>query len=212
MKTLHIVLFAIACAACTTNNADTFTLDHARILAVRSEPAHVPIGGTVRIDVLAGNDAGDVYVAVPDAIDIGTLAAQRESDGWYVTGPDGVQLAPTATVTIAIDGELKVSTKELVFGDSADNPMIGDMQVDGSAIQTIDIAQDTKPALDAITAGVEPLSFAWYTSLGTLEHFRDPEATFDADQAGDGTIAVVVRDAQGGVAWQIVPASVTTEP
>ncbi|HEX7701676.1 MAG TPA: hypothetical protein VF403_13155 [Kofleriaceae bacterium] len=211
MKTLHILLFAIACAACTTNNADTFTLDHARILAVRSEPAHAPIGGTVRIDVLAGNDAGDVYVAVPDAIDIGTLAAQRESDGWYVTGP-GVQLAPAATVTIAIDGVAFSATKELVFGDSADNPMIGDMQVDGSAIQAIDIAQNTKPALDATTAGAEPLSFAWYTSLGTLEHYREPEATFDADQAGDGTIAVVVRDAQGGVAWQIVPASVTTEP
>ncbi|MGE5185228.1 MAG: hypothetical protein ACM31C_24330 [Acidobacteriota bacterium] len=191
-------VFLAAVAACTSSS-DPFELDHAQILAVRAEPAHAPPGTAVRIDVLAGDDAGDVFEAVPDAVDAGPLAAERRADGWYVTSP--APLAPAITVTLRIDGQPWAATKQLVFAELAANPSLAEMP----PVQAI---RGTKPQLAASAAGADPLSYAWYTSLGTLEHYRQPAAILDAEAAGDGIVCVVVRDAQGGVAWQTIPAHV----
>jgi hypothetical protein len=201
------VLFLLAIAACTTSGDPSF-LDHAQILAVRAEPAHVEVGGTVRVDMLAGDDAGEVTTSVPDTLDAGGLAAMRGADGWYVIGPAGMPAAPTITVTATIDGRTLVATKTLVFGDDAENPTLAAMEVDGQGAAAIDVPKGDKPPLDVGAAGAEPLAYAWYTSVGKLEHYRTAEPTFDADAAGDGIVCVVVRDAQGGVAWQILPAHV----
>jgi len=195
----RIIFAVLALAACNSSN-EPFALDHAQILAVRSEPAHAPPGSTVRIDVLAGNDAGDVFIAVPDTLDAGGLAAVRGADGWYVTGPDKA-FAPTIGVTLGIDGTNWAASKELVFGDAAANPTV-------AADAALDMTKGEKRALDATAGGVDPFTYAWYSSLGTLDHYREVEATFHADTPGDGVVCVVVRDAQGGVAWQILPATV----
>jgi hypothetical protein len=205
MKRIFLVAALATLAACTDSN-DPFLLDHAQILAVRAEPAHALPGGSVRIDVLAGDAEGELLDVVPDSIDAGGLPAERRVDGWYVTSPTA--LAPTISVTLTIDGEPWTATKELVFGDSAANPTVAAMQVGGSAAQAVDVAKGEKPVLDVASAGVAPLAYAWYTSLGKLDHYREAEATFDADAAGDGIVCVVVRDAQGGVTWQAVPAHV----
>ncbi len=189
----------LAAVAACNSSSDPFLLDHAQILAVRAEPAHAPPGTSVRVDVLAGDDAGDVFDAVPDALDAGALPVERRADGWYVTSP--APLAPTITVIVTIDGQPWQATKQLVFADRADNPSVAEMP-------PVDATRGTKPQLDAAGAGADPLSYAWYTSLGTLEHYRQPDAILDADKPGDGIVCVVVRDAQGGVAWQMVPAHV----
>ena len=154
--------------------------------------AHAAPATAVRVDVLAGDDAGNVFVAVPDAIDV---PAERRADGWYVTTPG------TITVTASIDGQSLVAQKQLFFDAPADNPAVTPMTA-------IDAARGDKPALDASATGAEPLAYAWYTSLGTLEHYRSPDAVLDATATGDGVVCVVVRDAQGGVAWDIIPASI----
>jgi hypothetical protein len=82
------------------------------------------------------------------------------------------------------------------------------MKIDGSVAQAIEVAKGEKPAHDAAMAGDGSFEFAWYTSIGKLEHYRSTTATFDANEQGDGAVVVVVRDGQGGVAWQIVPASI----
>jgi hypothetical protein len=59
----------------------------------------------------------------------------------------------------------------------------------------------------ATTDCAEP-SFAWYASLGRLDHARSATATFDASAASNGLVLVVVRDAVGGVGWATIPAVV----
>lgn len=198
------MFFVLAIAACNTSS-EPFELDHPQILAVRSEPAHAPAGGTVRVDALVGDSYGNVRIVVPDTLDAAGLVADRRADGWYVTAPAS---APEITVTVDIDGEAWTASKQLVFGDTAGNPTVAAMQVDGSPTDAIALARGEKPALDLVTTGVEPLTYAWYTSVGKLVHYRSAEAELDADIAGDGVVCVVVRDARGGVAWQLLPASI----
>lgn len=200
MKLISIVIVVGAC----TTPTDSFVLDHTEVLAVRAEPAHVAPGGTVRIDALVATEAGDVAITVPEVIETNGLAAERRADGWYVTGPDA-PLAQTIAVTAQVDGVMLVAQKELLFGDVADNPAIAALHVDGDLRTTIEVAVGAQPTLDVGAIGVEPLTFAWYASVGSLEHFRRHDATFVADMPGDGIVCVVVRDAQGGVAWQTVP-------
>lgn len=200
MKRL-MLLFVVAC----NTSSDPYSLDHAQILAVRSFPAHGAPGGQVRIDALASDDAGNVFVAIPDRLDAEGLPIERGSDGWYVTSVQGSPLAPTATVTVSIDGTAWTAQKQLAFDGEQPNPSVQAMSVDGAASQAIDVAKGAQPALDVAMAGAGTFSFAWYTSLGKLDHYRRELATFDANEQGDGTIACVVRDGAGGVAWQIVP-------
>jgi len=206
--TRTILLAAAAVLGACNTSDDPFSLDHAQVLAVRAEPAHAKPGERVRVDLLAGDTAGDVFVAIPDSLDAGGLPATRGDDGWYVQSPAGGPLAPTANVAITIDGEVLRATKQLVFADERENPTIATMQVDGSATQAIDVARGTKPVLDVAAVGDGTLAYAWYTSLGKLEHYRRENATFDADESGEGTVVAVVRDDAGGVVWQLVPAHV----
>jgi hypothetical protein len=203
-RTILVLVMATAC----NQQTGAFELDHARFLAVRSEPAHALAGASVRIDVLAGDGSGDVYVAVPDQVDADGLPVALGSDGWYVQSPDPGPNAPTATVTMAIDGQTLVATKQLVFGDQADNPVIDAMQLDGAPVQSIDVSQGDTGELDATALGDGTLMYAWYTSIGTLMNFRVEAATLEADAPGDGIVVAVVRDDQGGVAWTLVPAQV----
>ena len=204
-----ILAITVTTAACNTAS-EPFLLDHAQILAVRSEPAHVAAGGTVRIDALVGNDAGDIQVAVPDQVIVEGFAAERGADGWYVQSSPMLPAAPTATVAVTIDGVEWRATKQLDFGDDHANPTMAAMQVDGVATQTIATAKGAAPALDVLAGGADPgtLTYAWYTSIGTLEHYRSAEATLDAGEPGAGTVVVVVRDDAGGVAWQTIPVEI----
>lgn len=206
MKRRFLATLTLTLAACT-DSSDPYSLNQAQILAVRSEPAHAVPGGSVRIDVLASDEAGNVFVTVPDHVDAGGLPVTRGGDGWYVQGP-AMPAAPTADVALTVDGTLLRATKQLLFRDDRPNPSVTTMQVDGSASQAIDVARGARPALGVAASGDGMFMYAWYTSIGKLEHYRSANATFDANEQGDGAVAVVVRDDQGGVAWQIVPASV----
>jgi hypothetical protein len=203
----RIVFFVITLAAACNTSSDPYSLNQAQILAVRSEPAHAAPGASVRIDVLASDEAGNVFVTVPDHVDAGGLPVMRGSDGWYVQGP-AMPAAPTANVELTVDGQVLPATKQLLFQDDRPNPSVTTMQVDGSASEAIAVAKNAKTTLGVAASGDGTFAYAWYTSLGKLEHYRSANATFDANEQGDGAVAVVVRDDQGGVAWQIVPASV----
>ncbi len=200
---------AIAAAACA--EAAEARLDHAQILAVRAEPAHVAPGGVARIDVLAGDDRGAVFEASPDELvatgAAGPLAVERTPDGWFVTaGP--VPGVATLEVTVAIDGVAWRAKKALVVNEPADNPRVVAMQVDGSPSDELVAAVGTKPELTAIGAGREPLTYAWYSSVGDLSRYRQPSAVLDAAGAAEGAVLLVVRDGAGGVGWHLLPARV----
>jgi hypothetical protein len=203
---LSPLLTAAACA-----ESSEARLDHAQILAVRAEPAHVAPGGRARIDVLAGDDAGAVFVAPPDelaaASPSGPLAVERTDEGWFVTAGSAPGLA-TLDVTLAIDGFSWRARKVLVVGEPADNPRVLAMQVDGSPSETLVAAAGSKPELAAIGEGREPLTYAWYSSVGDLERYRQPSAVLDATEAASGHVLLVVRDEVGGVGWHLLPARV----
>jgi hypothetical protein len=199
-------LLAGACA-----ESEEARLDHAQILAVRAEPAHVAPGGVAKIDVLAGDDAGGVFVTSPDALVAtdpgGQLRVEHTPDGWFVTAGDAPGVA-TLDLAVAIDGVSWRARKSLVVGEPADNPRVAAMQIDGAAQDELIAPLGTKPELTAIGLGREPLTYAWYTSVGALERYRQPTAALDASDAGEGTILLVVRDGAGGVGWHLLPARV----
>jgi hypothetical protein len=197
MKRSLVVLALVAC----NSSDDPFLLDHARVLAVRSEPAHAPPGTLACLDVLVADAAGDVVVAAPDAVDAGGLPIT----GSCVTAPG--PLAPIATVAVTVDGESLAATKQLVFGDRRDNPSVAAMELDGAAAPEIDLASGDTASLE-VPGDDGVRTYAWYTSIGSLAHYRSVVATLDGDELGDGVVVVVVRDDQGGVAWQLVPAHV----
>ena len=200
-----LVTTLVACA-----DSGDARLDHAQILAVRAEPAHIAPGETARIDILAGDDAGNVYEADPDSVTAigaqGPLAALRTPAGWYVTAGAMPEIA-TLSVTLTIDGTAWPATKKLVIFERADNPRL-DMQIDGSTATEMVARAGTKPQLTAVPIGSDPFTYAWYSSVGDLKYYRRPTAELDAAEVADGRLVLVVRDSVGGVNWTVLPARV----
>jgi hypothetical protein len=208
MKRTLLLAVLAACDA----TPELARLDHAQILAVRTEPAAVAPGQRARIDVLAGDDAGAVFETAPDRVTAssrtsGPLAVERAADGWYVTAGDAPEIA-TIEIVLAIDGIAWRATKSLVVNAPAANPRIATMQIDGADRDELVVAAGTKPALTVVGEGAGPLTYAWYSSVGDLEQYRQPTAILDAAEPADGHVVVVVRDGAGGVSWQLVPATV----
>jgi hypothetical protein len=203
------VLASLSASACAA--PEEARLDHAQILAVRAEPAHVAPGGVARVDILAGDDSGAVFETSPDALVAtgagGPLHVEHTADGWFVTAGQAPEIA-TLEVTVAIDGVAWPAHKALVVSEPADNPRVAAMQIDGSAAGELVAPVGTKPELTAVGVGKEPLTYAWYSSVGSLERYRQPSAALDATEPGEGTVVLVVRDDAGGVGWHLLPARV----
>lgn len=197
------IVFLIALAACDAA-PELARLDHSQILAVRADPPAVALGQRAKIEVLAGDEAGNVYEADPDAIAT-NLAVERAADGWYVTAGATPEIA-TLVVSLGIDGVEWRATKSLVVNAPAENPRIDAMMIDGTASNELVAAVGTKPALTVVGAG--ELTYAWYSSVGDLEKYRQPTAILDAAEPAEGHVVIVVRDAAGGVSWQMVPARI----
>ncbi len=195
-------------AACT--ESDEAKLDHAQILAVRAEPSHVAPGQRAKIDILAGNDAGDVFEIAPDTLAAsgqgGALAVEQTADGWFVTAGPTPDLA-TLTVTLAIDGISWPATKSLVVAEPAANPGIT-LAIDGSPATEMTGSAGATAELAVTADGTAPFTYAWYSSVGDLSHIHSAAATLETTAADEGVIVVVVRDDVGGVTWQVVPARI----
>lgn len=204
------MFFVVALAACDAA-PELARLDHAQILAVRSEPAAIAPGERARIELLAGDDSGAVFEADPDTLvattPSGPLTVERGADGWYVTAGASPEIA-TLEVALAIDGSVWRATKSLIVDVRAENPQIDAMQIDGAPHEELVATVGTKPALSVVGAGSEPFKYAWYSSVGDLEQYRQPTALLDAAEPAEGHVVIVVRDAAGGVSWKLLPARV----
>jgi hypothetical protein len=199
MKRIICLLALTACDAAP----ELARLDHSQILAVRTEPATVAPGERTRIDLLAGDDSGAVFEAAPDRVTT-TLAIERTTDGWFVTA--GEAEIATIEVAIEIDGAEWRATKSLVVSATTENPRITTMKIDGAETEALVAAAGTKPALTVVAEG--DLAYAWYSSVGDLELYRQPSAILDAAEPAEGHVVIVVRDTAGGVTWKLLPARV----
>jgi hypothetical protein len=200
-----IIALSLSLVACA--EAGEARLDHAQILAVRAEPPHVAPGQQARIDVLAGDDSGAVFEADPETLVAGELVVEHTAGGWFVTAGAVPGLANLA-VTLTIDGLEWRADKALIVGAPGANPRVAAMQVDGSSAATLVAPTGSKPAVTAIGEGGGLLTYAWYSSVGDLQFYRQPTAILDAAEPAEGQLLLVVRDGAGGVGWQVLPARV----
>ena len=213
--------------ACVDNIDPVWQLNHDRIVAVRATPPHVPAGGVATLDGLVAHRGAPPDVEVPmfaTAMDPATglsPVVMQSGGAWQVTAPDDAQLAQARaklglaagapvpfSVTVAFpdsNGEHLVATKLVYFGDAQDNPALGAVTVDGAAPAGGDLGvpPDTDVPLAIDTDPMNKVS--WLSSCGTLHDDTEHDATLHVQPKDPqhGELAVVVREPDGGVVWQV---------
>jgi len=97
----------------------------------------------------------------------------------------------------------------VTLGDAGENPVLANLMVDGKApVDPISVAPVTDIRLQ-VDADDTTEDVNWLTSCGTMHDFDLAKAYLrvETEDPQTGTIGVVVRDTQGGVAWQFWPIS-----
>ena len=217
---------ALALAAC-----DTFPtpaqLDHATVLAVIADPPVMPPGATSRLSFVAADHQGPItppatwslVSTYPDVPPLGAIAANGDGTATY-TAPDPVPalpqgVPPADSVQVVVASDPPVTAVKLVIvlgGTTTANPKITDVTLGGASVvggaslpagSTADLAVVTDPPPD------EHFTYAWYATVGTIDHYQSNPAPIVADAAAEqGWIYVVVRDGQGGAAVRAIQAAV----
>jgi hypothetical protein len=215
---------ALATAACEGDTTPDWQLAHDRIIAIRATPPGVPAGGRATIDALVTTVDAGPHETAPVAIAAapGTPAALAGAvAGGEVIAPEAAVLAavrvelglpadapvPLAVaVAVAVGDATLPAAKTVWLGAAAENPVIGELRIAGVAAGDAMTAAAGEIEL-AIDAGPDD-AVHWLTSIGELDDAEDPIAHLDAGEPGTGVVAVVRRDAGGGVAWGYVALTV----
>lgn len=223
MKRFMIAIAALA--ACNGDLDPEWQLDHDRIIAIRATPPSIAPGGKARLDGLIAHAGGVTEEIGPELAIVAkpsSLASTltREGADWIVTAPADAQLVEARTelalpkdapvpITIGVSyaGGALVGTKIVTLGVAADNPTLADVTIDGMPAPAADISVGS--LVDVRLSVTQPQlgSVRWLTSCGTMHDFDLPQAYLrvEADDPTTGQLAVVVRDANGGVVWQVWP-------
>jgi hypothetical protein len=136
------------------------------------------------------------------APDEAQLAAARRELGLAADAPVPLRLR----VTFA--GPALVAYKNIWLGVHADNPVLDPITVDGldaGAATTLSVAPATDIRLAVDFDATHDIN--WLTSCGTMHDFDLARAYLrvEPEDPQAGTLAVVVRDPDGGVSWRIWP-------
>lgn len=212
-------------AACTNDVDPAWQLDHDRVIAVRATPSRIAAGESSVLDALLGHKGAAPAEIEPDTVEVvsPTSLAGALSHGahWTVTTPNEDQLVaargelaldPGAPVPLRLRlrfaGTSLDGLKVVWLGQHADNPVLDPVTIDGRDALA-------EPEL-TVAAGVDiPLAVTfddtyninWLTSCGTMHDFDLARARLrvEPDDPHSGTLALVVRDNLGGVAWHLWP-------
>ncbi len=214
-------------AGCSGDVDPDWQLSHDRVIAVRATPPRIVPGETAQIDALLGHkgqppddvDPDTAEVVMPASL---TAALSRSGTHWTVTAPGDDPLAAARSELGLAAGapvplQLRVgftalgqTTLKIVWlGQHTDNPVIDPVMIDGK--DGLAEAQLTVPAGVDVPLAVDfdPASYNlnWLTSCGTMHDFDLPMAHLrvEPEDPHAGTLAIVVRDALGGVAWHLWP-------
>lgn len=219
--------FAFTCAvlaACTQDVDPAWQLDHDRVIAVRMTPNRIAAGETAVVDALLGRAGAPPVNVEPDTTEVISpirlaAALQRSGSRWTIATPpndelaaarDELGLAPDAPVPVrlrvTVGPQGLVAYKIVWLGEHADNPVIGAVAIDGverSAATSLTVRRgvDVRLAVDLD----DTFNVNWLTSCGTMYDFDLPKAYLrvEAGDPSSGALGIVVRDANGGVAWQL---------
>jgi len=211
----------VVLVGCTSDVDPPWQLDHERIIAVRSTPPHVPAGTTAQLDLLLGHKGAPTSVAPPELTSVVSPASLANAvSGATVTAPDDAGLAAARAELMLADGAPVplvvgveagglLATKTVWLGDTADNPALTGVTVNGAApAAQIVVGKDVDVPL-AIDADDSIQIVSWLTSCGTMHDFDLHLAHVHVLPADPqtGELAVVLRNPDGGVAWQVWPIS-----
>lgn len=217
-------LALLALAACTDDTDPPWQLDHDRIIAVRATPPRLAAGGSAVIDDLIGAKGAPVSEQPADAITVlspaSLASAVTRDDRWRVIAPDEptlaaaraeLQLAADAAVPLVIEvqhGALR-ATKTVWLGGFGANPAMVDIDINGSGDPSSITVAALRDVPLAIALDDASYDVTWLASCGTMHDFDLPTAYLrvEADDPQSGQLALVVRDATGGVNWRIWPIS-----
>lgn len=229
MRALVLALVALSATGCIEEIDARWQLDHDHVVAVRASPPRVMPLARARLDALIAHAGAPTTVESPSAA-VGPQAPDDPlydtvafiGDGWYVTSPgepalararverglpDGAPVPLDVLMAFERAGAATLYAKKTVWlGAQADNPTAPAMVIDGQAAAdevVVPIEQD-------VYVSVTPPPGArvnWLTSAGSL--FQDDVPTaflrVSPEDRTDGELAVVIRDADGGVAWRVWP-------
>ena len=205
-------------------------LDHDHVIAARATPPRIRSGEATAIDALVAHEGRGVSIEDPLSAEVGNARfatfLQFDNGAWTLTAPDAQVLAsarpalglpedapvpvdllltfPRSTNRSAPD---PVRVKKTVWlGEPSYNPAIPPITIDGAPAGeeiVIPIGRDVYLSM-AVPDG---LRVNWLTSVGSL--FQDDVATSFVrvlpEDRKSGELVVVVRDREGGVAWQVWP-------
>jgi hypothetical protein len=222
-------LAAIAAAAGCAGDIDPpWQLSHDRIVAVRADPPGIAPGQTSRIDALLAHKDQMTSVATPELAAVVSPASLSDvlsiqGGRWVVTAPaedrmaaarSELKLAAGAPVPLQIGvsyaGQTLVATKAITLGQPAANPTLDGLMIDGKPIDAaspsaeLTVGKLVNVPLSVNASDVD-FDVIWMTSCGTMHDFDLPQAYLrvETDDPQAGELAVVVRDAHGGVAWKV---------
>jgi len=223
-------LAAIAAMAvgCTGDVDPPWQLDHERIIAVRATPPRIASGDRAVLDALLGFKGAPVAEEAPDTAAVVSPASlagavARDGERWIVTAPDEAALvaarsslglaagAPVPLVVrVSYAAGALVATKTVWLGARGADPTMPDVMIDGASAAATAAELVVAPLVDIpLSVPLDDVSYdvTWLSSCGTMHDFDLPAAYlhFDADDPTEGQLAVVIRDATGGVAWRVWP-------
>lgn len=226
-----IGLAAIAAATGCMGDIDPpWQLSHDRIVAVRADPPGIMAGQTSRIDALLAHKDQMTSVATPELAAVTSPMSLADvlsiRDGaWTVTAPGEDRLAAARSelklpagapvpvqIGVSYAGQTLVATKTITIGQPAANPPLDGLMIDGKPIDTAAPSADLtvgKLVNVPLSVNASDVDFdvIWLTSCGTMHDFDLPQAYLrvETDDPQSGELGVVVRDANGGVAWKTWP-------
>lgn len=221
-------LVLLLLAGCFDQVDARWQLDHDHVVAVRATPPRILPGEIAEIDALVAHDGAPTELTLPSEAAVLDAPASvknivHAADGrWYVTAPpeealvlargelglaEGAPVPVTVYTAFAREGAEPLFAKKIVWlGDHGDNPPAPDAKIDGGPM-TDDLVVPTESDV-YLSVTVDPQArVSWLSSVGTL--FQDDVATSFLrvlpEDSMVGQLAVVVRAADGGVAWRVWP-------
>jgi hypothetical protein len=221
-----VAVAVLGAGACIGDLDPAWQLNHDRIIAVRATPPSIAPGQRSTIDALLGTKGAKTSVAAPElamVVSPASLASALTFTGgaWTVTAPSEDRLAAARTelklaadapvpleIGVAYANQTLVATKAIKLGVAANNPALVDLMINGQPASDAEIVVGKLvPVPLSIAADDALFDVTWLTSCGTMHDFDLPAAHLqvEAKDPDAGELAVVLRDAQGGVPWQVWP-------
>jgi hypothetical protein len=220
---VRTALLLVAVAACAGDIDPPWQLDHDRIIAVRATPPHIPAGATSTLDVFVGHKGAPTSVQAPDVTTVVSPMSLADAlTGTTVTAPSEDRLAAARTelglpagapvpltVGVAVAANQLAATKIVWLGDSADNPTLDGVTVGDVAPGAMIVVPKLTDVHLFVEADDSTQIVNWLTSCGSMHDFDLHKAYLRVEKADPttGELAVVLRDPDGGVAWQVWPIS-----